>query len=51
MEGGAVGSSEEVEELVVLVSGEAGNSIGVSVDGGVESGHGGGRVPEAGAVG
>lgn len=50
-EGGAVGGGEEVEELVVLVSGEAGNGVGVSVDGGVESGHGGGRVPAAGAVG
>jgi hypothetical protein len=28
---------EEVEELVVLVSGEAGNDVSVSIDGGVES--------------
>jgi hypothetical protein len=43
VEGGAVDDGEEVEELVVMVSGEAGNDVGV--DSGVESGPGGGRVP------
>jgi hypothetical protein len=44
VEGGTVGGGEEVEELVVLVSGEAGNGVGVSVDHSVESGHGGDRI-------
>jgi hypothetical protein len=43
VDGGAVDDGEEVEELVVMVSGEAGNDVGV--DSGVESGPGGGRVP------
>jgi hypothetical protein len=45
MEGGAVGDGEEVE-LVVLVSGLAGNGVGVRV----ESGHGGGRDPRGGCT-
>jgi hypothetical protein len=38
VEGGAVSGGEEVDELVVLVSGEAGNGVGVSIDDGHRGG-------------
>lgn len=50
-EGGAVGGGEQVEELVVLVRGETEVLGAAGDDGRVEGGHGGGRVPAAGAVG